>query len=589
MGSKKEEENEHIGCGPVVLAALVAAGLINLDANKEWTIVPVSANNGKEVVEVTTSEKEERIKIADGTLVLVQGEVKDPKNGEVYCIFGMDENGEYIGGTVDGGNLQKEGITIKVNDLVEYDIYQIATESSNIQDSTETGANIIGRLENGDYVLAYEPSTKESDGELQQAIAVTAEGNLVQGYIREEDLAKVKVLSPHDLKVESQEELPVAQVDTSKDGGVNLNLRPEPGSTEKIIGIPNGSNVELMGEKTQKGEKTWVKVRYKDQNGKIYEGWVVEKYLNYLEQEKTTEKKYISLNEEGTAPGIDVSGASETQLRELIENGIPDTIKTIDYKEKEINISKRSGDVNFVYMKLGASGYDSGNLDIIESYNRYIDQIKVCEEKQVPYGFYYYSTAITKEEAEAEAIHIKKVIKELKSKYNLKYNILDLVVDFEISNKEDRHYDAPIDQVSKAKAHLINLLMEENDGITIYIAPRAYSPRFAERIIDMEVLRENLKEPDKVDIWLCSSVDAKGKDSSKLDTYVDELGKIGFKIPTMLQYAVNVKSMDGPCDLNVMDPEYLKEKIKESGLGSLRRQDERLCDMVVVPEDDERS
>ena len=484
-------------------------------------------------------------------------------------IFVMDENGEYRGGTVDGECLEKEGITIKEKCLTEYDIYQITAESSNIQDGTETGANILGRLENGDYVLAYEPSTKKEDGEFQQAIAITADGNLVQGYIPEEYLKRVKVLRRNDLKVERQEELLVAQVDTSKDGGVNLNLRPEPGSTEKIIEIPNGSKIEVSGEKVQKGERTWVKVKYKDQNEKIYEGWVVEEYLSYLEQEnqnKTISLSNISLNKEGTTSGIDVSSANPKELEKIIKNGIPNTVSTRDYQD--VNISKRSGDVNFVYIKLGASGYGSGKLDIIENYDGYIEQIKVLEENRIPYGFYYYSTAITKAEAKEEARHIKKVIKELKGKYNLKHDLLDVVVDFEIANEEDRHYDEPRNQVSEAKAHLINLLMEDGSGVTIYIAPRAYSSRLAERIIDMKVFREALKEPDKVTIWLCSSVNAKGKDSSKLATYEKELTDMGFRIIAR-QFITDVTSMPGKCDLNVMDPQYLQQKIKESNLGTL--------------------
>ena len=86
-----------------------------------------------------------------------------------------------------------------------------------------------------------------------------------------------------------------------------------------------------------------------------------------------------------------------------------------------------------------------------------------------------------------ENIISQKVIKELKGKYNLKHDLLDVVVDLEIANEEDRHYDEPRNQVSEAKAHLINLLMEDGSGVTIYIAPRAYSSRLAERILDMKV------------------------------------------------------------------------------------------------------
>ena len=70
---EKENENEegNIGFESALLLTLVAAGLISSEVanNKEWTIVPVSAKNGKKTVEVISGkDKEDIIEIPDGTL-----------------------------------------------------------------------------------------------------------------------------------------------------------------------------------------------------------------------------------------------------------------------------------------------------------------------------------------------------------------------------------------------------------------------------------------------------------------------------------------------------------------------------------------
>ena len=55
----------------------------------------------------------------------------------------------------------------------------------------------------------------------------------------------------------------------------------------------------------------------------------------------------------------------------------------------------------FVFIQIGARGWgEAGNM--VDTGDKYKRLAKVCEEKKVPYGFYFYSTALSYEEADEE-------------------------------------------------------------------------------------------------------------------------------------------------------------------------------------------
>ena len=159
--------------------------------------------------------------------------------------------------------------------------------------------------------------------------------------------------------------------------------------------------------------------------------------------------------------GIDISalGISDSNsLRELLIASGGAIESTIDEKDT----SDIEGKINFVYIRLGASGYGTNFSQIADE--NLEEFVAICEEYGVPYGFYYYSTAITKEESELEAEYIKKLIESLG---NLKFNELPIALDYEISNNEvaDRQYDLTLTEV---KAYLAYLVEKEYGKTIVY-------------------------------------------------------------------------------------------------------------------------
>lgn len=545
---------------------------------EKYTITNVRCPDGT-IAQIKEISSSKTFYVDDGTIAIVQGYLSGNKNEKQYYAYIMDDKGVYREGEISGEYLGDSKKTITGSELSKYDIYQIRPEKgARIREKETTSSEILGAVGYGDYVLARddEISTSEFDGEWQKVIAIDGEQQVETGYMREDLLKKVKDLSEVNFSQEVNEGNIKMIVDTSGDGGIDLNVRSEPGGPEIIGGIPNGSVVEVIGEIVTVRGLDRVEVRYISDKGNIIEGWVSAKYLRELgevskdniEKISRNDLEDISLNAEGTAPGIDVSGTSGKQLKKLLERGVPNKVTTKDYTSG-IDISNRAGEINFVYIKLGASGYGKGKLNIIKSYDNYIEQIKVCEEKGIPYGFYYYSTAITKDEADQEVQHIKKVIDELKSKYGLKYNILPLALDIETKPKnKERQFDASIEQVSKAKAHWINKAQKLgiSQKINVYISKRAFYPESGERIIDIEVFKNALNNPEKVSIWLGSSMTSKGKDPKNLDKYIEYLNKYGFEVVAR-QIVLDV---DGGYDINIYDANELQELIDENNLGTLR-------------------
>jgi len=69
---------------------------------------------------------------------------------------------------------------------------------------------------------------------------------------------------------------PTTPTSTEKYTTVNLNLRKGAGSTfEKIAVMPRGSKVIVLEEALE-----WFKVRYTDQEGKVYEGYANKQFLS---------------------------------------------------------------------------------------------------------------------------------------------------------------------------------------------------------------------------------------------------------------------------------------------------------------------
>lgn len=266
----------------------------------------------------------------------------------------------------------------------------------------------------------------------------------------------------------------------------------------------------------------------------------------------------VKTNAAGSVTGIDISGMTPKQLRELFQNGIPSQVTTT---YGTIDTSQYAGDVNFVYIKIGASSYGKNSKFQILPSNNYIEQVKVCEEFGVPYGFYYYSTAITVEEANMELQYLKESISKLHQALPLDFNDLEIVVDVELAGTNDRQYRGNLKEKTEAKAALINGIQEEglSENVLIYGPIRVMKPDL-DQIIDLSYLHSLLSNPDDVSLWLCSPTNSKGELASNIDETVSYAESQGFSTAAF-QVALDatVEGVGGRIDINIMDLEHYQD------------------------------
>lgn len=471
-----------------------------------------------------------------------------------------DENGNIQKGQVSGGI--EEVCTMTEEEMSKYDIYQVISEDGVNVRSTGTieDNNVVATVGYQDYVLGYSSTTDEYDGEWVSTLSVSGD-NLYEGYIREDLIQEV---GKFDLIYDNVNEI-LMKVDTSKDGKANLNLRSKPGELDKMFimsTIPNGSIVRLIEQKTSEDNRSWSYIEYESRYGDKSQGWVVSDYLipYYTpEQGKENTGNYGGgiINSTGNVTGIDVSTISPKQLRQVLQNGIPESVSTTYGR---VDTTQFAGDINFAYLKLGASPYGNGEFKPID-YDCYKDQVKICEEMGVPYGFYYYSTCKTVEEANIELEQIKQKIGDLRKNVNMRNNKLEIVVDIELSGKNDRQYRGNIQEQTKAKAALINGIQEAglSDSILIYGPMRVMKPDL-DQIISLPDLHSMLSNPDSVKLWLCSPTSKDGQVSSKFNAEKEYAEQQGFDV-VATQVVLDGK-VNGRIDINNMSFDHYKRMIE---------------------------
>lgn len=80
----------------------------------------------------------------------------------------------------------------------------------------------------------------------------------------------------------------------------------------------------------------------------------------------------------------------------------------------EIDFSKVKKDVDFVIIRVGFTGYGSGDFNLDPKFKQNVDG---CVSNNIPFGFYWFSQAINTNEAAAEADFVISNIKNYKPKY----------------------------------------------------------------------------------------------------------------------------------------------------------------------------
>ena len=306
--------------------------------------------------------------------------------------------------------------------------------------------------------------------------------------------------------------------------GIELRVRSKPGIDNlELAKIQEGTELEIPELLLKTAEKEdgykWVEVILKDGT----RGYVATEYLEDV-KEKTVEeteqikeqeqsdrtkcveeiKKWTVVNERGNVTGIDVAHANGEDLERLLTNDhiIGDNVDSV---YGEYSSSDLGGRINYVYIGIGAS---SMNSNAIFDREYFLECADVCEKLGVPYGFYFYSTAVENEEGDmSQADHELEFIRECISAINpdsRKYDLLPFAYDREIgrSDVEDRKL-YPGRDTSRITAYTINELRKDLPyPIVLYGGGRDLATN--EKILDIDTVN-SLLDGDPIDIWAALS------------------------------------------------------------------------------------
>lgn len=501
----------------------------------------------------------------------------DGKNypiGDSFVISSEDESivtdvhGNFLKGQLDISSFSHV-TQLTENQMANFNFYQVVSNSpANVRSSGEISQdNVISTVNPRDYVLAFKANTPQYDGEWLPALSIS-DGNLYAGYMREDIIKEIGTVEAINYRTEYSM-LNIqnsAMVDTSKDEYIPLKLRSEPGQ-DVITEIPYGSIVQLLGETKQYGNKSWNLVNYQTPDGNQHQGWVASSYLTHEVVKEQPGPKVVNgvrLNSTGNVTGIDVSTLSPNALREVLQKGISVQSKSV---HGTFDTSQLAGDIGYVYIKIGASTFGNGDLKILD-YDKYIEQVAICEELGVPYGFYYYSTSITEDEANVELQCIQERIEDLRQRYDMKHNLLEIAVDVELSDSNDRQYRGNIIEQTKAKAALINGIQEQglSSNVLIYGPGRVMKPDL-DQIFDLDYMSQLLTNPEAVKIWQCSLMKQNGAHNTQLGKDIEYAKQLGYNT-TMCQSGLdflvqsNGKTL-GLIDINNMDLEHYQKLVNK--------------------------
>ena len=405
-------------------------------------------------------------------------------------------------------------------------------------------SNIISKIPNGSIVYVVGDTVKNNDHTWTEIEYEDKDGNINRGWVVSSYLKEDKI---------------VKVVDTTSDNYHDLNLRQKPGLQGKIIAtIKHGAQLELSSDDIenlkQADNRDWVKVTLPDgTTGYVSYSFLRDKtYTENVKDEEKFEKlakdqeeaiedvkNSFTQNSYGKVTGIDISSATPEELRKLLRDSkVPSHIN-------EKNTEDLEGNINYVYIKLGASSFGKNNPFKVLMSDRYVEQAKVCEEFGIPFGFYYYSTSVNEEEANKEAKYIEEALDSVK---DMKYNILPFAVDVELANNDRQ---AGID-TTEAKAKLANLLEKDTGKTIVYTAYRAALS--GEKIFDLNRYNDMLKS-GPANVWASTFRNNDGTLTSSHQAFCNYVVNDTDSTLSMVQGVMDVK-LDGVLvDINKMDSE----------------------------------
>ena len=275
------------------------------------------------------------------------------------------------------------------------------------------------------------------------------------------------------------------------------------------------------------------------------------------------------VNENGKVVGIDVSESLPAEELERIlssDNAIPETV--YDVNGVEHDIEDLAGPVDFVMIKIGARGYgEPGNFaDIGDSY---LEQAEVCERLGIPYGFYFYSTALNKDEALEEVEVVKANLDRLGER---KYNLMDLTLDVEQDEHGSRINGKDVTDVMAYWANKA----EELTGHKVMLYTGGRDVSGPEKILDIPRFNEQL-DSGPARIWIPGPRVPDGSEvyyanQEQINSVANENGDIAI-IQAILEQTNPEQGLVVGTDIDIMDVDVFKKIIRENGRTRLKEID----------------
>lgn len=579
------------------------------DLEKYNEIVTVSGENVQFKVDPNLGEVEGNIlsNIPENTQVLKSEEKEINDEANWYQILYIDDEGnmnEVYGRQQDlMGNVlitDKEQNSNNIDIQQDKNLHQneIVKEISNIKMIVNTDEdeinlrsenaidenNIILQIQNGAIVYALSDEIEENEyinwRKIRYVNPETDEE--VVGWVSNELLKEYDLISK--------------TVNTDSVGGITLKLRETPGG-DVIDEIKNGTKINVEFENIIdmkiEGHDRYIYVTL--DNGKS--GYVV---YDYLEDDKnsivskipTEESKDMALSnynisKNGDVIGIDISeGITAEQLEEMLKsNTMIPTQLTSEHHDGTVDTSEISGKINYVYIKIGASGYgEEGRIIRQDNPNTYRQQARICEKYGVPYGFYYYSTCISEDEAKREAGYINEAINLLDDR---EYNVLPFAIDYEwhqdatTGQFDDRQCDAG--DLTESKALLSKLVSEKYGNVILYTSGFLISDNSSDKQVDWNRYNQIVGEKN-IGLWLPTMISDKVGEyfsisKSDRDYFMPIMKSSGKSYFEQIILDTNINESEGALiDINLIDEETYKgliegQYLEMTGQKDIQKQD----------------
>ena len=228
-----------------------------------------------------------------------------------------------------------------------------------------------------------------------------------------------------------------------------------------------------------------------------------------------------------------------------------------DYYDKERGTVIEGVKPSFVIIKMGAT-YTSLADGLNENRFANISQDNVkeladlCEQYEIPFGFYYFSQALTTDEADKEVDYIKRNCEQYK---NYTYNVMPLYYDYEYSSEDTRLYvyakEGNKENLTQVLNYAMNKLrLETEHEVCLYSDKNALNEIFN---------YDDLDDINKQNMWVVAVNDAHS--NGLVNNFPEAADNVSVR-----QYAHDGEINEVKFDINLMDKDYY-ENIMKNNLG----------------------